>query len=130
MKKAIIIGLVALISLCIGEVFARYYLGLGDPPLVIGDVYMDYIFAPNQKCSRFGNNIFYNNVSMRNDFDIVKKEGRSGKIFIVGDSVVNGGVLTDHKDLATSILQERMKIQVCNVSAGSWGPGNYAAYFF
>ena len=37
--------------------------------------------------------------------------------------------MTDHKDLATTILSERMGIQVCNVSAGSWGPGNYAAYF-
>ena len=48
--------------------------------------------------------------------------------------MVNGGVLTDHKDLATTILQEqldpsRAKIQVCNISAGSWGAGNYVAYF-
>ena len=50
-------------------------------------------------------------------------------MFVVGDSVVNGGVMTDHKDLATTVLTEQMKIQVCNVSAGSWGPGNYAAYF-
>ena len=52
----------------------------------------------------------------------------------MGDSVVNGGVLTDHKDLATTILQEqldpsRTKIQVCNIGVGSWGPGNCVGYF-
>lgn len=115
------------------ELFARYYLGLGDPPITVGDAEIDYIFAPNQDCNRFGNRIVYNDASMRCDFDVLT--GRTGeRIFIVGDSVVNGGVLTDHKDLATTILQvqfdqSRKNIQVCNVSAGSWGPGNLAAYF-
>lgn len=43
-------------------------------------------------------------------------------------------MLTDHSNLATTILQEKFDparkiIQVCHVSAGSWGPGNYAEYF-
>ena len=116
------------------ELFARYGLGLGDPPLSIPDTEIDYVFAPNQDCRRFGNRIVYNDCSMRCDFDVNGGNRPEERIFVVGDSVVNGGVLTDHGDLATTILQERMdatrkNIQVCNVSAGSWGPGNYAAYF-
>lgn len=131
MKKKTIIIFALLIVVAIGEIISRYCMGLGDPPLSMGDDQIDYIFAPNQKCYRFGNNIIYNNVSMRCDFDLPRN---GDKIFVVGDSVINGGVLTDHKKLATTILQERLdpsrdKIQVLNVSAGSWGPGNYAAYF-
>ena len=132
MKKRLLAFSIAAIIVVLAELIARYGLGLGDPPIAVGDAEIDYIFAPNQDCNRFGNRIVYNDASMRCDFDVLT--GRAGEgIFVVGDSVVNGGVLTDHKDLATTILQEqfdqsRKNIQVCNVSAGSWGPGNYAAY--
>ena len=53
------------------ELFSRYYLGLGNPPLCIADQEIDYIFAPNQDCNRVGNRIVYNNVSMRCDFDVM-----------------------------------------------------------
>ena len=117
----------------LSELFARLYLGLGDPPISIRDAEIDYMFAPNQKCHRFGNKIWYNNISMRCKFDVHVNDKQS-RIYVVGDSVINGGALTDQSDLATSILQEDLKStsgnwQVCNVSAGSWGPGNYAAYF-
>ena len=123
------IALVAIASLGLAELGARYGLGLGDPPLSIPDAEIDYLFAPNQDCNRFGNRIVYNNLSMRCDFD-VDENCRTSRVYVVGDSVVNGGVLTDHEDLATTLLQrERPSVQVCHVSAGSWGPGNYAAYF-
>ena len=132
-KRVVIIGGIVVASIVGAELFARYSLGLGDPPLSVADAEIDYIFAPNQNCRRFGNHIVYNNCSMRCDFDVVPSPAVR-RIFVVGDSVVNGGVLTDHSDLATTILQEqldpsRLRTQVCNVSAGSWGPGNYAAYF-
>ena len=53
---------------------------------------------------------------------------------VFGDSVVNGGNLTDHTKLATSVLKERLtkilskNVVVGNISAGSWGPGNWLAY--
>lgn len=134
MRKEILIGFgIIAISVLVGELIAKYGLGLGDPPLSMPDERLDYIFAPNQSCIRFGNTIIYNNASMRCNFEVIP-EFNGMRIFLVGDSVVNGGVLTDHHDLATTILQEQVdpsksKIQVCNVSAGSWGPGNYAAYF-
>ena len=133
-SKAIVATAAIVGILVIGECLARFWLGLGDPPLSIGDSEIDYIFAPNQMCHRFGNTIVYNDASMRCDFNVMERRRDVCRIFVVGDSVVNGGVLTDHKDLATTLLQEggdasRTKFQICNVSAGSRGPGNYAAYF-
>lgn len=123
----VVLGAIAIVGLA--EVGARYGLGLGDPPVSVADAEIDYLFAPNQDCNRFGNRIVYNNLSMRCDFD-VDENCRTSRVYVVGDSVVNGGVLTDHEKLATTLLQrERPCAQVCNVSAGSWGPGNYAAYF-
>ena len=134
-RKKIVVTASLGVVLALGvELFVRYGLGLGYPPLSIPDTEIDYVFAPNQDCHRFGNHIVYNDCSMRCDFDVNGGNSPEERIFIVGDSVVNGGVLTDHGDLATTILQEwmdvtRKNIQVCNISAGSWGPGNYAAYF-
>ncbi len=138
MRRKFICGLLgaAILILAVGELFSRFYLGLGDPPISIPDAEIDYLFAPNQDCNRFGRRIVYNDASMRCDFNVFVgcRERNYYRIFLVGDSVVNGGTLTDHKELASTILQDRLddsrtNIQVCNVSAGSWGPGNYAAYF-
>lgn len=128
--------------LCVGtlllplvlELIARYGLGLGNPPLSIGDTEIDYLFAPNQICNRFGNRVVYNNFSMRSEHDIdgAPDPGKC-RILLVGDSVINGGVLTDQSDLASSLLDTELRAKglgdAFNVSAGSWGPMNYAAYF-
>jgi lysophospholipase L1-like esterase len=110
-----------------GEVFARLVLGLGTPPLTVrSDVY-EYMFAPNQDVKRFGNRILINEVGMRSDPLPVNDETRV--ILVFGDSVLNGGNLTDQGALATSLLQDRLRasgedVFVGNVSAGSWGPAN------
>lgn len=137
-KRTKIVGwsLVTGISLLvIGELCARFILGLGDPPLSIEDSEIEYIFAPNQDCKRFGNRIVYNNYSLRNDYDITTNEVFDGiRILMIGDSVLNGGAQTDHSKLATTLAEKEIKkitgknVQVLNLSAGSWGPANYAAY--
>lgn len=131
--KAFYITVCILLVLAAVELVARFGLGLGDPPVSLPDDEIDYIFAPCQNCNRFGNKILYNDFSMRCEFQL---EGTSParRVFVVGDSVINGGVLTDHEKLATTIVQRKLdpgfkQTQVLNVSAGSWGPGNYAAYF-
>ena len=127
-KKSCVIFVAFVGILIIGEFIARYGLGLGEPPISIPDEHIDYLFAPNQVCHRFGNVIRYNNKSMRCDFDIVEP-CKKGGVIVIGDSVINGGALTDHEKLATTILQRKYKgVPFYNVSAGSWGPGNYAAY--
>lgn len=132
--KILVVVLSVLIAGIIGiEVVARFLLGLGDPPISCADSEIDYLFAPNQHCFRFGNHIIYNAFSMRSSHDPGKETSSiKRRILILGDSVINGGVLTDQKDMANELLDSYMrksqKGDAYNISAGSWGPMNYAAY--
>ncbi len=111
---------------------ARALLGLGSPPLYVGHPAIEYMLRPDQDVVRFGNRYIVNQYGMRSEPLSQKKAGL--RIMIFGDSVVNGGGLTDQNDLATSLLKEHLKhrgmtnAEVGNISAGSWGPGNWAAY--
>lgn len=116
-----------------GEVIARYVLGLGTPPLSIAHPQIEYMFKPNQDVYRFGNHVIINQYGMRTlPFDAHKPDEGELRIMIFGDSVLNGGNQTDHAALATTLLQarlnEKQKVVVGNISAGSWGPGNWLAY--
>jgi hypothetical protein len=118
-----------------GEIFARFYLGLGDPPLSQTHPTIEYLFKPNQRVHRFGNLFQTNRYGMRgDDFLPQKSDPRELRVMVYGDSVVNGGNLTDQSRLATSILQRDLTRNfhrptvVGNVSAGSWGPPNELAY--
>jgi hypothetical protein len=128
----IISGIVFLIL--IGEILARYYLGLGTPPLSISHPKIEYMFKPNQDVYRFSNHFITNQYGMRSEFFNKNKSGNELRIMVFGDSVVNGGNLTDHANLATTILKDKLskildkKIVIGNISAGSWGPGNWLAY--
>ncbi len=134
MRRAVIAAAVVLVTLAMGEIGARWIFGLGDPPLTIRDPDIDYLFAPNQNVRRFKNHIVYNQWSMRSRPICQKKvNARELRILVVGDSVVNGGVLTDQAALGTSRAEERLSLPdrpvfVGNVSAGSWGPENQLAY--
>jgi hypothetical protein len=117
------------------ECYCRFQLGLGDPPLSIADAQIEYLFAPNQHLRRFGNRVEYNEWSMRaDDFPVQKSRSNELRVMVFGDSVINGGSLIDQDDLATSILQRRLRavlgrpVVVGNISAGSWGPPNMLAY--
>ncbi|MDB5321808.1 MAG: hypothetical protein JWN40_3439 [Phycisphaerales bacterium] len=72
---------------------------------------------------------------MRNeDFPPYKTRPGELRVLVVGDSVVNGGVLTDQSQLATTLLEQKLSadlkrpVIVGNISAGSWGPPNELAY--
>lgn len=124
--------LVIAIGLCLyavigAELFCRYYLGLGTPPLSIPDSKIEYLFAPDQDLYRFGNHIIYNHWSMRNEPISETAAAGQTRIMVVGDSVPNGGSLTDHSRLATTMLSDDKTLYM-NVSAGSWGPANELAY--
>lgn len=135
LRRGLAAGVVTLAVLLAVELFARYYLGLGDPPLSMADPAIEYLFKPGQDCRRFGNVIRYNAYSMRSpDFPNAKADPREFRVLVLGDSVVNGGAQTDQTELATTILQQRLHehmgrpVVVGNVSAGSWGPSNLLAY--
>lgn len=118
-----------------GELFARFWLGLGTPPLSIAHPSIEYLFKPNQDIKRFGNRIFINAYGMRSpDFSVRKSNPEERRILVFGDSVINGGNLTDQDRLATFHVERDLRkawsipVVVGNVSAGSWGPGNWLAY--
>lgn len=124
--------LIGVFGVCISlELFARYFLGLGDPPLCMPDPNTAYIFKPNQSCHRFGHYIHYNSFSMRaDDFSMHKSSPNEFRVMVIGDSVINGGVATDQSKVCTSLLkvmlQRELKrpVNVGNISAGGWGPLN------
>lgn len=134
-RRLCLVAILLIACIVGGELFARYYLGLGDPPLSMSDPDIEYLFKPSQDVSRFGNQVRYNAYSMRSDaFPKTKSEDEALRVLVLGDSIVNGGSLTDQADLATELLKAKLteqlgkKVQVGNISAGSWGPGNLTAY--
>lgn len=128
MRRLIKSSAIALVGvLAVGEVFARFGLGLGTPPLSVADARYEYMFKPNQDVRRFGNRVFINEYGMRSD--PLTDSDATKVILVFGDSVLNGGNLTDQGALATSMLQDRLRasgedVYIGNVSAGSWGPAN------
>lgn len=123
--------LLALVVVLIAtEFILRFGYGFCDAVLMRADPDYEYIAQPSQDRNRFGRHIKYNSYSMRSD------EPDSNAVLILGcgDSVINGGSLADNDSLATAILSAtlteawRRKVQVLNISAGSWGPDNCAAY--
>lgn len=134
-RRAAYLGLACLVLLIVGELAARFALGLGDPPLSVEHGQIEYMFAPDQDCNRFGNRIHINAYGMRSeDFPKTKPDPNEYRVMVLGDSVTNGGNLTDQAELATTLLQDELAktlgrpVVVGNISAGSWGPANLLAY--
>lgn len=131
MKKKIGIIATAVVLLVVGgEIYLRKGWGLCDTVLMQSDPDFEYIAQPDQSRYRFRKHVRYNEYSQRS-------ESVDSSAFIVlglGDSVINGGVQTEQDSLATSRLgvslskQLGKKVQVLNISAGSWGPDNCEAY--
>lgn len=135
MTKTIIWSAVSLgVAIITGELLARCYLGLGTPPLSVPHPRIEYMYKPNQDVYRFGNHFIVNQYGMRTEPFATSKEHGELRVMVFGDSVLNGGHQTDHSDLATTLVRDRLtrtgykKVVVGNISAGSWGPGNWLAY--
>ena len=125
----------AALLLIAGELFARFWMGLGDPPLVQRDPEIKYVFKPDQICHRFGHLIKYNHYSMRSeDFPAHKADPNELRIMMIGNSIINGGALTDQTEIASEMLRKDLSdelkrpVVVGNISAGGWGPPNELAY--
>ena len=124
--KGLFIGLLVISVL---EILLRSLFGFCDAVLVQEDDDFEYIAQPNQHRSRFMNTIIYNRYSMRSE----ELEYDTAKILGFGDSVFNGGVLTDQELLASEMLTQELivngeKVQFLNISSRSWGPDNCFAY--
>ena len=122
-------AIVFCVSLAVGEIYLREVWGFCDSVLMQADPDFEYIAQPDQVRSPFKKRIVYNNYSQRS----APVDSTAFIILGLGDSVINGGTLTDHDSLATTLLSQNLKIdnssvQVLNISAGSWGPDNCMAY--
>src|SRR5688572_12431893 len=129
-RKLLVIIALFLIALISLEIFLRKALGLGSMVLFQEDPAIEYIPAPNQHSVRFGNKVAYNEYSMRS----LPIDADDRCIVLgFGDSVLNGGTLTDQDSIATTLVEKQLQgsnanIRFLNISAGSWGPDNCAAY--
>ena len=125
MKKVYKVSLSFLIlAFIIVEIFLRVIWGFGTMPLYVESKQYEYIFAPNQEMTRFGVHFYTNSYSQRAD----EPDANRKIVLGLGDSVINGGSQTDNDSLATSIVSLNTEYQMLNISVGSWGPDNCAAY--
>lgn len=114
-----------LVILAMGEITLREVWGFAYAPLYQDSSEWEYMACPNQDGYRFGNHYHYNSYQQRSE-----EPDPSKKIVLgLGDSVLFGGVLTD-QDSTSSYVFNRLRpdCQMLNISAGSWGPDNCAAY--
>lgn len=113
-----------LIFFSIIEIILRYVLGFCDAVLYQSSPAYEYIAQPNQHRYRFFSHIDYNSYSQRSD------EPDSTKTIVLGlgDSVIFGGTMLDQDSIATTLFSKETGMQMLNISSGSWGPDNCAAY--
>lgn len=125
MKNFKIILLIGFLLLVATEIMLRCYLGFCDALLYSHSDAYEYIAQPNQRRYRFGAHICYNAYSQRND---TNPDSTKVRILGLGDSVIFGGTMLDQDSIATAIFNRETDMQMLNISAGSWGPDNCAAY--
>ena len=106
------------------EFTLRFSFGFCDALLYQSSDNYEYIAQPNQNRHRFGAHIHYNSYSQRNE----EPDSARVKILGLGDSVIFGGTWMDQDSLATTLFSNETGMQMLNISAGSWGPDNCAAY--
>lgn len=108
----------------VGELVLRFAFGFCDALLYNESDKYEYIAQPNQGRHRFGAHIYYNSYSQRND----EPDSTKVRVLGLGDSVIFGGTWMDQDSLASTLFSEATGTQMLNISAGSWGPDNCAAY--
>lgn len=128
--------IITIILIIITEIVLRVTLGLGNPLIYIADEKIGYLIAPNQQTKRNGNFIKINQYSMRsNDINLTRNKDTL-RIFLIGDSIANGGWWTDQNKTISALLQQQLtgkfpnlsNVEVLNASANSWAPRNELAY--
>ena len=125
MKKyryAPVVGALAVVA--ITEAILRLGFGFCDALLYQSSDRYEYIAQPNQERHRFGVRLRTNSYSQRSE------EPDSTKTIVLGlgDSILFGGGWMDHDSLATTLFSDETGMQMLNISSGSWGPDNCAAY--
>lgn len=124
-KKRIYIAIsICFIFIALSELILRYVFGFCDAVLYQSSPAYEYIAQPNQHRYRFFSHIDSNSYSQRSE------EPDSTKTIVLGlgDSVIFGGTMLDQDSVATTLFSKETGMQMLNISSGSWGPDNCAAY--
>lgn len=123
-KKWITIFVSLLVLFLFVEIILRYVFGFCGAVLYQSSPAYEYIAQPNQHRYRFFSHIDYNSYSQRSE------EPDSTKTIVLGlgDSVIFGGTMLDQDSIATTLFSKETGMQMLNISSGSWGPDNCAAY--
>ena len=123
-KKGTIICCCLLLIIALTELVLRLVFGFCDAVLYQSSSAYEYIAQPNQQRYRFFAHINYNSYSQRSE------EPDSAKTIVLGlgDSVIFGGTMLDQDSIATTLFSKETEMQMLNISSGSWGPDNCAAY--
>jgi hypothetical protein len=135
MKLALVILTTILAVTLLLEWFLRWRYGFGNPLLYQADEKIGYLLAPNQTTRRFGNHIAINRYAMRSPDFTDNRPEQTARLFLIGDSVVNGNWWTDQSQTVSELLRQQIQslhpdrpTEVLNASANSWGPRNELAY--
>lgn len=136
--KTLLLVLAGIVGISVAvELSLRWFVGLGNPPLYIADEEIGYLLAPSQKTRRRGNKIEINQYSMRSGEITPEKAQDTFRVFLLGDSIVNGGWWTDDGDILSELVKSQLQqnqqysdglLEVFNASANSWNPRNEVAY--
>ena len=123
-RKIVVFFAVCLFLLVSVELILRFVFGFCDAVLYRSSEAYEYIAQPNQHRYRFLSHIDYNSYSQRSE------EPDSTKTIVLGlgDSVIFGGTMLDQDSIATTLFSKETGMQMLNISSGSWGPDNCAAY--
>lgn len=123
-KKFYIAISICFILIALLEFTLRFVFGFCDAVLYQSSPAYEYIAQPNQHRYRFFSHIDYNSYSQRSE------EPDSTKTIVLGlgDSVIFGGTMLDQDSVATTLFSKETGMQMLNISSGSWGPDNCAAY--
>ena len=113
-----------IVILVIGELLLKYFCGFTNAPLYQSSDEWEYMNCPNQEGYRFGRKYSFNSYAQRSE------EPDSTKIIVLGlgDSVLYGGMMIDQDSTSTYLFNKMTGMQMLNISSGSWGPDNCAAY--
>ena len=124
MKQKIFILFILLLVFVVGELVLRFAFGFCDALLYNESDKYEYIAQPPQKRKLIKAYIHYNSFSQRNG----EPDSTKLRVLGLGDSVLFGGTWMDQDSLASTLFSDETGTQMLNISAGSWGPDNCAAY--
>lgn len=123
-KKRKVYIIVSLCLIVFVELILRYVFGFCDAVLYQSSPAYEYIAQPNQHRYRFFSHIDYNSYSQRSE----DPDSTKTIVLGLGDSVIFGGTMLDQDSIATTLFSKETGMQMLNISSGSWGPDNCAAY--